>query len=1144
MKQFHILIIFFCITTVQFFGQEFPSYINNSPNASNLGKYGVFPVNLNTGIPNISIPIYTIKQGDLSLPINISYHASGIRVNDLASMVGLGWSLNAGGAIVRHVKGIPDEKAVKTIPDGEYLNLEFNKTNFNTLGDIFYKREDSSPDIYTYNFNGIIGNFTILNGQIHDQSLNPIKIERRFYNFEPYFIITTEDGTVYRFGVDLNNNSAYERTTIIPRECNDCGPVKNAITSWFLTEIVSKNKKDTINFKYKENLLDKGYEVSGSTVQVRTLEGNAAMKAAVCGWQTMNYSWIPGQYTGSPYEVINYSDRNKIEEKIISEISFTNGKVIFNTTLDREDIQSLKLNNIKVLNSNNKEILFSKFKYQYFERGEGRYPTSPHSYEPIGAWKSLKLTGLSLTNSNDSSISKNYFFDYNSTKMPPRTSYKQDKWGYANKNPENSYVEKQVVDIYTGITDETNFYEVGEANRSSNEEAMKAAILEKITYPTGGYTLFDYEANKIEHESKKIVTTKDKSYSVTGKGASYCTEHESTNFLSIPEDGFVSIRVSMSPPIRADGAAIITIKNSLGTILKTYKRPPQSEGPKGLEKAERIYLKKGTYEIYLREYGEGSVGASECPTSYIRISWDETSIDHTKWLEDVGGLRIKSIKNFSSESNNTPMTSKHYLYTPGRLKVPLENKYFKKYNLNLNVSYQGSEGNLFQNIKTSQVLSVSSSPLYEISNANSNPVEYTKVTEFQTNNNGQKNGKIEYIYDSTPIVKYETLKPFMKMDDPSSVNPIILSWFSKFDQNNKDYFYLKSWAGGQLKSKYTYQGSKIVHSIENTYEIPYDNKINYLRVANAVSPPFSAAACSSGESITASNSFMYYYAAGFHSIGKKLLTSSKETIYDTNGVNPVVTEKTFRYNHPNYFLTDYIVKNSLNQTATTKTYYPNVRNELSDLSTTDKNIYQKLEQLHCIGTPIQTETYIGNTLLHTQRNLYKQGSNSNTYFLKSVQASKGVITTTNPLSDRIIYHQYDTHGNPIEISKKDGTHIVYIWGYNNQYPVAKIENTTYNDIQNYVTAIKTASNEDSDRTIGTIGKEGALRLSLQTLRTVLPNAQVTSYTYDPLIGVTSMTDPRGYTIYYEYDVFNRLKQTKDQEGNILSENQYHYKGQQ
>jgi hypothetical protein len=52
----------------------------SSPNAASLGKYGDYPVSYNTGLPQISIPFYTVKEGPLSLPISISYHASGLKV--------------------------------------------------------------------------------------------------------------------------------------------------------------------------------------------------------------------------------------------------------------------------------------------------------------------------------------------------------------------------------------------------------------------------------------------------------------------------------------------------------------------------------------------------------------------------------------------------------------------------------------------------------------------------------------------------------------------------------------------------------------------------------------------------------------------------------------------------------------------------------------------------------------------------------------------------------------------------------------------------------------------------------------------------------------------------------------------------------
>ena len=60
----------------------------------------------------------------------------------------------------------------------------------------------------------------------------------------------------------------------------------------------------------------------------------------------------------------------------------------------------------------------------------------------------------------------------------------------------------------------------------------------------------------------------------------------------------------------------------------------------------------------------------------------------------------------------------------------------------------------------------------------------------------------------------------------------------------------------------------------------------------------------------------------------------------------------------------------------------------------------------------------------------------------------------------------------------------------------------------------------------------------------LSGAMVTTFTYDPLVGVTSTTDPKGRTTYYEYDGLGRLKRTVDAGGNVLGQNAYHYRGQQ
>ncbi|MBY0427195.1 MAG: hypothetical protein K2Q22_16290, partial [Cytophagales bacterium] len=82
-----------------------------SPNSASFAQYSETPVNLYTGIPGIAIPIYTLSSKSLNVPISLSYHASGNRVDDIPGWVGLGWTLNAGGGITRVVKGLPDEDA-------------------------------------------------------------------------------------------------------------------------------------------------------------------------------------------------------------------------------------------------------------------------------------------------------------------------------------------------------------------------------------------------------------------------------------------------------------------------------------------------------------------------------------------------------------------------------------------------------------------------------------------------------------------------------------------------------------------------------------------------------------------------------------------------------------------------------------------------------------------------------------------------------------------------------------------------------------------------------------------------------------------------------------------------------------------------
>ena len=139
------------------------------------------------------------------------------------------------------------------------------------------------------------------------------------------------------------------------------------------------------------------------------------------------------------------------------------------------------------------------------------------------------------------------------------------------------------------------------------------------------------------------------------------------------------------------------------------------------------------------------------------------------------------------------------------------------------------------------------------------------------------------------------------------------------------------------------------------------------------------------------------------------------------------------------------------------------------------------------------------------------------------------------LEPRMTFEQYDSEDNLIQARQEDGTPVSFIWGYDNRYVVAKISNMEYNNIpSSLVTAIQNASDT---------GNQTSLLTNLETLQndSALSNSLMTYYTYIPNIGVTTMTDETGYRMQYFYDDLQRLERVEDQEGNVLSENEYNYK---
>ncbi|PAW94644.1 hypothetical protein CKK33_14540 [Mucilaginibacter sp. MD40] len=142
-----------------------PNVFSKSPNAAAVQKFGDYPTNLFSGLPDISIPLYTAESGSLQVPITLSYHAGGIKVDQASTWVGLGWSIQAGGNVNRTVNGLPDDAY------GYFYNYKhpysYNTSSDQDMNDMFSIRvrqnKDSRPDMFSYNLpGGLSGKFFLM----------------------------------------------------------------------------------------------------------------------------------------------------------------------------------------------------------------------------------------------------------------------------------------------------------------------------------------------------------------------------------------------------------------------------------------------------------------------------------------------------------------------------------------------------------------------------------------------------------------------------------------------------------------------------------------------------------------------------------------------------------------------------------------------------------------------------------------------------------------------------------------------------------------------------------------------------------------------------------------------------------------------
>jgi len=514
-----------------------------SPKAASFGKYLDTPVSYNTGVPDIKIPIYTVTEGDLTLPISLSYHAGGLKVSEPAAWSGLGWNLNAGGMITRTVVGAPDEGHNKGVGCLGYWD---ENNSFDLLANIPYSpfqgtgvcgndfclasrgNLDTAADMFTFNFMGYSGKFWI---KPHDKTKpetaevvmvpqQDLKIKMVSGNenqqlFKGYhFEITDNNGVKYIFGYYDGTSpatgliySTHDNETLFPL-LRDPYPGE-----WLLRRVESHDGLSWINLEYEKERYS--YHTPTQRRHLRAL-----------GSPSVEPKYGNGiSYRESRMDV--FSPRLK---KINN--SSNTQQVLFNATTKRIDIEddthttllnsfqptggAKRLDEIEI-----KDGSFCKkfsFTYDHFQDNSNN-KTGIDSKD-----KRLRLTKLQEKACVGTLNIPAYEFTYsgkdnNNNYLPNRLSKAIDHWGYYNGQYQNDKgLDKlsipSINEIYKFSNEDfqieynEEYFGANEVNRESDEDKMLWGTLKSIKYPTGGIHTYKMEANRayttIKIPSKKV----------------------------------------------------------------------------------------------------------------------------------------------------------------------------------------------------------------------------------------------------------------------------------------------------------------------------------------------------------------------------------------------------------------------------------------------------------------------------------------------------------------------------------------------------------------------------------------------------------------------------------------------------------------
>lgn len=1126
-----------------------------TPQAASLSKYVEYPVSYYNGLAQVTIPIYEIVSGDISVPITLSYHGSGIKVQEESSWVGLGWTLNAGGVITHEVKGGNDDIGFnhsfnQVFPTGQlntYIESPFAIAKAGCSSGMYTSAAalwncnslfthmngsnvDGEPDIYAYNFGSYSGKFFSGSGQFVDLGHNNIQFTQSGITG---FTAVAPDGFKYEFfAVD----KAWSYPT--PNATN---------TAYYLTKITSPRGK-TVTFEYKsfKQLINAGglfWSNQYPNINLAWGPEETVMQFPALTENFANYTFTGGNEPNSQSVVTVPMNAHGLHRAYSSttstslyldKINFDLGFLEFIKST-RSDLYGVKLNAINIsrgsivrsipftydyfLSSINDDAMYDRTKVPFstVDVYDGQVDAYPQSFRN----RRLKLLSVAIESSP-------YNFEYYEgglySNLPYKSSFSQDYWGFYNGRHGNPSLIPDY-DIYSQqrfLPSQLSSWQG--ANRNPDDTYIRAGSLKRIVYPTGGFSQFTYEMNEFsnlsgqQQNSYRYVTyggvdagvgIKKFFFTVTANtycdiyGGLYCNEMLDMN---LPSYNCGCFYCSGKSP-NALGAVIEKVDPNTQAVLQVYSNWQFDISKDAVRNAggyiglTNQLFSPGTYCITVN-YPDNHNPPGNIPynrRAELYVSFYELVPNQTISIARGAGLRIASIKNFDPVSMQ--MTERKFTYSGGKImRYPVFNADAKMQYSHLQVWPDGTSTNFTADY---QFYYLYSTPAFPLSySANGSPVGYDMVTEALVGPSSV--GKTQYEYKNRP--DNASSQPGLYLPGVPTTGFLdngFLNRVAVFDKSNN---LLKETLNTQLTV------------LSATYW-PFKSRLYTNEISNF--------------------NFDTYLEVSFYPLQVGKVLNFRTTVKDYANGNSLSAMKEFTYNNKGLLSQESRVSSDGNTLTTNYSY-------ASDYTGVSSGWIKALKDRNMIGLPLEIyskrnglvtggsfTTFLSHDNIINPDKIYEIETTAPKAIASTVP--NGVIPADLKLSGTITY---DAFGNLVQSRGENDIYTSYLWGYNKAYPVAKVVGVDYAAINALV------SNDAVNPVIlaNPNVSDVQMRQELNNLRMALATTKslITTYTYDPLIGITSQADEKGLITYFSYDNYNRLAVIRDYQNNILKQYNYYY----